>query len=79
MNASTRQKFYRRFDAPTPRANSFTRRVVTATRWLTNAGMVRQIERTLKDAEEFAGSNEQDYLAFVAWRIRAYQVAHGGK
>lgn len=73
------QKFYARFDAPTPRANSFTRRVVTATRWLTNAGMTTGISKVLNDAEDFAGSNEQEFLAYIAWKIRAHQVTQGGK
>lgn len=73
MSYRTKQKFFARFDAP-PAANSFTRRVLTARRWLANAKMIEQEPKILKDAAEFAGSSEQDFLAYVAWQIRAFEV-----
>lgn len=55
-------------------ANSLTRRVNTAQRWLDKAEMAAQSSQILEDAADFAGVDEDAFLAYVAWKIKAFQV-----
>jgi hypothetical protein len=76
------KKTYRRnfsaFDRPYQN-DPFVKRARIAKEWIIAAGCTHLMRIITKGANEFAGSDHEAFLAYVSWRIKAWEVEQAAK